>query len=139
MHRMSRRQFLKVTGTSVLALYLTQLGCVRREEEAIAQDVIYRGWEDVYRQNWTWDKLTWSTHCVDCYPGSCLWRTYVKDGIIWREEQAGTYPQIEERVPDMNPRGCQKGGTFSQVVYAPERLRYPLRRVGERGSLRAAP
>lgn len=134
MQRISRRNFLKVSGASVLALYLTQLGCVREEEEELLEEVIYRGWEDLYREHWTWDKVVWGTHCVDCYPGSCLWRVYAKEGLIWREEQAGTYPQIEEDVPDMNPRGCQKGGTFSQVVYAPERLRYPLRRLGERGS-----
>ena len=67
-------------------------------------------WADAYRKKWTWDKVTWGSHSVDCYPGGCPWRVYTKDGVVWREEQAGTYPHIEEGVPDMNPRGCQKGG-----------------------------
>jgi len=33
----------------------------------------------------------------------------------------------------MNPRGCQKGASFSRVMYGAERLKYPLKRVGERG------
>jgi anaerobic selenocysteine-containing dehydrogenase len=41
---------------------------------------------------------------------------------------------IEPGVPDMNPRGCQKGGSFSQVMYGAERIKYPLKRVGARGA-----
>ena len=133
----TRRGFLKGASLGTAALYLTQLGCrggpegVRRIVEETSS---YSGWTDLYRQRWTWDKVTWGTHLIDCYPGSCLFRVYTKDGIVWREEQAGLYPTIEPGVPDMNPRGCQKGACFSDVMYGPERLRYPLRRVGERGS-----
>ncbi len=93
----------------------------------------YRSWEDVYREKWTWDKVVWGTHCVDCYPGNCPFRVYVKDGMVWREEQAGTFQTIEEGVPDWNPMGCQKGAAWSQQLYSPDRLAYPLKRVGERG------
>ena len=37
-------------------------------------------------------------------------------------------------LPDFNPRGCQKGICVSNLTYAPQRLKYPLRRVGPRGS-----
>ena len=70
---------------------------------------------------------------MDCYPGSCPMRVYVKDGIVWREEQAGSFDIIEENVPDFNPMGCQKGASWSQSLYGPDRLLYPLKRVGERG------
>src|SRR4030043_2233027 len=93
----------------------------------------YRGWEDLYRQKWTWDKVAWGTHCVDCYPGNCPYRVYVKDGLVLREEVAGTFPTIEQGVPDMNPMGCQKGAAWSQLLYAPERVLHPLKRAGERG------
>ena len=46
-------------------------------------------WADAYRKKWTWDKVTWGSHSVDCYPGGCPWRVYSKDGKILREEQAG--------------------------------------------------
>ncbi|MBQ76575.1 MAG: ethylbenzene dehydrogenase [Gammaproteobacteria bacterium] len=99
----------------------------------IKEDKIYNGWEDIYRNKWEWDEVYWGSHCVDCYPGSCPMRVYVKDGIVWREEQAGSFDTIEENVPDFNPMGCQKGASWSQSLYGPDRLLYPLKRVGERG------
>jgi DMSO reductase family type II enzyme molybdopterin subunit len=133
----SRRDVLKGAAAAAAGLYLTQLGCRGGEagiRRVVEQPFPYGDWTDVYRQKWTWDNVTWGTHLIDCYPGSCLFRVYTKDGVVWREEQAGKYPEIERGVPDMNPRGCQKGSCFSDVMYGPERLRYPLRRVGERGS-----
>lgn len=56
------------------------------------------------------------THCVDCYPGNCPYRVYVKDGVVAAEEQAGTMPVVEEGVPDMNPLGCQKGAAWSRLL-----------------------
>ena len=58
---------------------------------------------------------------------------YTKDGVVFREEQGAQYPQVERGVPDMNPRGCQKGACFSEVMYGAERITYPMRRTGERG------
>lgn len=94
---------------------------------------VYSGWEDIYRKKWQWDEVYWGSHCVDCYPGSCPMRVYVKDGIVWREEQSGSFETIEEGVPDFNPMGCQKGASWSQSLYGPDRLLYPIKRVGERG------
>ena len=89
--------------------------------------------EDVYRQQWRWDKSFVATHCLDCYPGNCPIRVYVKDGVVVREEQAGTMPIIEEGVPDMNPMGCQKGAAWSRLLNTPERVLHPLKRAGKRG------
>ena len=58
----------------------------------------------------------------------------MRDGKVVREEQAGTFPVIEPGVPDMNPAGCQKGAMWSQMLYGQERVLYPLKRVGPRGS-----
>jgi DMSO reductase family type II enzyme molybdopterin subunit len=90
-------------------------------------------WPDRYRDKWKWDKVTWGSHSVDCYPGGCPWRVYVRDGKIVREEQGGALPVIQQGVPDMNPMGCQKGACWSYIHYAPERVTQPLKRVGERG------
>lgn len=127
----SRRQFLQAGGAVALGLTLTRLAPVR--SGALAAPASYSSFEDLYRKKWRWDKVTWGTHLVDCYPGSCLFRVYTKDGVVWREEQAALYPQIEKGVPDFNPRGCNKGACFSRVTYGGERLKYPLRRVGARG------
>ncbi len=87
-----------------------------------------------YREMWTWDSVAWGTHCVDCYPGACPWRMYIRDGKVVREEQAGTLKPVFEGMPDANPMGCQKGASWSTTLYGEERVLYPLRRVGERGA-----
>jgi DMSO reductase family type II enzyme molybdopterin subunit len=95
----------------------------------------YRGWEDVYRGKWTWDKVVRSSHFVNCwYQAHCAWDVFVKDGVVWREEQAGDYPAVRPDTPDFNPRGCQKGACYSARMYDPTRVKYPLKRVGERGA-----
>ncbi len=90
-------------------------------------------WAEAYRSKWRWDRVAWSSHNVDCYPSGCPLRAYVKDGRIVREEQAGSLPQIEPGIPDMNPMGCQKGACWPQLLDAPDRVTRPLRRTGERG------
>jgi len=90
-------------------------------------------WADTYRKKWTWDRVTWGSHSVDCYPGGCPWRVYTKDGKVIREEQAGVFTPIEAGIPDMNPMGCQKGACWSDLLDAPDRVTQPLKRIGERG------
>ncbi len=63
-------------------------------------------------QYWSWDSCKWGTHRVNCYPGSCPFKVYVRDNKVVREEISCTYPEFfdpDDRVPDYNPRGCQKG------------------------------
>src|SRR3990170_4676666 len=86
---------------------------------------------------WAWDNCTWGTHRVNCYPGGCPYRVYAKDGKVIREEIACPYPYPlfhDHKVPDYNPRGCQKGLQHSKAMYGPDRLLVPMKRVGERGS-----
>ena len=144
----SRRSFLRAStlGATSLTLGLSTLSCVDEAgegEEVVARPAgrryspppIYDDWRDVYRERWRWDKVVRSTHFVNCwYQAACSWNVYVKDGIVWREEQVAEYEQTNADVPDANPRGCQKGGCFSERMYDAGRLRYPLKRVGERGS-----
>ncbi len=87
-----------------------------------------------YREKWTWDEVYWGSHCVDCYPGSCPYRVFVKDGRVVYEEAAGTVATLVEGVPDRNPMGCQKGAAWKETLYGRERVLFPLRRKGERGS-----
>jgi DMSO reductase family type II enzyme molybdopterin subunit len=92
-----------------------------------------RPWADRYRDKWKWDKVTWGSHAVDCYPGGCPFRVYVRDGKIIREEQAGVFGPIEKGIPDMNPMGCQKGASWCHLHYSQDRVTHPLKRAGERG------
>ncbi len=90
-------------------------------------------WADAYRDKWKWDKVTWGSHAVDCYPGGCPFRVYTRNGKIVREEQAGVLPLIDKSTPDMNPMGCQKGASWCQLHYSKDRVTTPLKRAGERG------
>jgi complex iron-sulfur molybdoenzyme family reductase subunit alpha len=133
----SRRKFLKLSGGMGLASLFPWEAQAQLQEFDIAQinpllTYPYRNWEDLYRNQYGWDRVVRSTHSANC-TGSCSWMVYVKDGIMLREEQAGDYPRINDDLPDYNPRGCQKGACFVEYVYGAQRLKYPLIRTGERG------
>lgn len=89
--------------------------------------------ELAYSRRWSWDKVTWGTHCLNCM-ATCPYRVFVRDGKVVFEEQGGNIPVVEPGVPDLNPLGCQKGASWSQQLQSPDRILHPLRRVGERGS-----
>jgi complex iron-sulfur molybdoenzyme family reductase subunit alpha len=73
-------------------------------------------------------------HCVNCQ-GNCAWEVWTDaNGRITRENQSASYPAISPRIPDPNPRGCNKGVQHSQVVYEADRLLHPMKRVGARGA-----
>lgn len=69
-------------------------------------------------------KIVHTGCCHDC-GGRCALKAHVKDGVIVRiETDDGTEPQY---------RACARGRAYRQRVYHPDRLKYPLKRVGERG------
>ncbi|MFQ5340372.1 MAG: nitrate reductase subunit alpha [Anaerolineae bacterium] len=91
------------------------------------QDIVdpkARQWEEFYRNRWQHDKAVRSTHGVNC-TGGCSWMVYVKDGIITWEMQATDYPSLEQGLPPYEPRGCQRGISFSWYIYSPIRVKYP--------------
>ncbi|MFC2022200.1 molybdopterin-dependent oxidoreductase [Chloroflexota bacterium] len=70
------------------------------------------------------EEIIMATHASHC-GGACLLKVHVKDGVITRiETDDGEEPQY---------RACAKGRAFRQRVYAPDRILYPLKRIGERG------
>ncbi len=146
----SRRDFLRIGGVAALSLGLAnlELGCDSRPAERSSAPAApgtaavppprvelpaYRSWEDLYRRGWTWDRVVRGTHSMTNCVSGCAWNLYVKEGMVWREEQKSPYAASNSSVPDFNPRGCQKGACASTLMYSPSRVVYPLRRVGERG------
>jgi anaerobic dimethyl sulfoxide reductase subunit A len=62
--------------------------------------------------------------------GRCLLVAHVKDGVITRlDADDGAYDEID------SPRlvACARGRSYLRRQYHPDRLRYPLKRVGKRG------
>ena len=83
-----------------------------------------RQWEEFYRNRWQHDKVVRSTHGVNC-TGGCSWQVYVKDGVVTWEMQATDYPKLEAGLPPYEPRGCQRGISYSWYIYSPIRVKYP--------------
>jgi DMSO reductase family type II enzyme molybdopterin subunit len=108
------------------------MSAIRKTADATEQNQAKRK-DARYRDRWRWDDTFWATHCVDCYPGNCPYRVFVRDGKVMAEEQAATFSVIDPKIPDLNPMGCQKGAAWSQMLYSPERVLHPLKRAGERG------
>ncbi|NNN20495.1 MAG: molybdopterin-dependent oxidoreductase [Acidimicrobiales bacterium] len=88
---------------------------------------------DSYRKRFSWEKTHFATHCVNCI-SSCTYKVYSSTTGVRFQEQAGIYPGLVTDAPDRNPMGCQKGSAWHKQLDAPDRLKYPLRRVGPRGS-----
>ena len=127
-----RRGFLKLGGGAAATL----LSLKYMPGEALAQvpaAPTYRQWEDVMRKKWTWDRVVRGSRGINC-TGHCAFNIYVKNGIVWREEQQGEYGRSGEDTPDYGPRGCQKGVRHSKYMYGKQRVLYPMKRVGERGA-----
>ena len=74
-------------------------------------------------------KTVWSSCNVNC--GSrCPLRLHVKEGKVVRVETDNT----GEDAPGMHEiRACLRGRALRKWIYSPERLLYPLKRVGKRG------
>ncbi|TWU21779.1 nitrate reductase subunit alpha [Bythopirellula polymerisocia] len=83
-----------------------------------------RSWEEFYRNRWQHDKIVRSTHGVNC-TGGCTWQIHVKDGIVTWEMQGLDYPVLESGIPPYEPRGCQRGISYSWYLYSPLRVKYP--------------
>ena len=141
---MNRRRFLKLSGLTATTMAAVGAGLPLFHFKEAHADAItgaasrttpkVNSWQDLYRQRWTWDHIAKGSHgWVNCR-SACEWDLYVKNGIVVREEQTAMYEASEPGVPDFNPRGCQKGACYTEVMYGPSRLTVPMKRVGERGS-----
>ncbi|MEC9375596.1 MAG: molybdopterin-dependent oxidoreductase [Pseudomonadota bacterium] len=122
----NRREFLSGSGAIALSL---KYGVVGATDSDLNQ---YHRWEDIMRNKWTWDRVVRGSRGLNC-TGHCAFNVFVRNGIVWREEQQGEYGSQGEDVPDFGPRGCQKGLRQAKHMYGKQRVLYPMKRIGERG------
>jgi anaerobic dimethyl sulfoxide reductase subunit A len=66
------------------------------------------------------------TSSLDC-GGRCPVRLHVQDGVIVRIEGD------DNGDPEKQLRACLRGRAYRKFIYHPDRLKYPMKRVGERG------
>src|SRR3972149_9759599 len=139
----TRREFCKECGKYSIALSAAALipGINNWVTSSSDKKFIFQpppllspGFEEYFRQKWTWDKVHLGTHNINCwFQQNCNFHVYSKGGKVIREEQVGNYPQTNSKVPDFNPKGCQKGCSYSEFMYSKPRILNPLKRDGERG------
>ena len=118
---LSRRGFIK--WNALLASAVAAGGCVQTltgpKEDAGAQ-AAPRGPARIVRVGCP------SHNCG----GKCLLKVHVRDGVITRIE--GDDRPTDE-VADPQLRACARGRAYRRRQYHPERLKYPMKRVGKRG------
>lgn len=67
------------------------------------------------------------TNCFECHAKCGVLSHVNKDGILVKVKGNPEDPRSEGRM-------CSKGLSATRILYDPERTRYPMKRVGERGS-----
>lgn len=136
-----RRDFLKVSGLG--ATLVASEGSLFAKTEVMSVENGKENYpntkytEDMYRNEFSFtygkkDEHGFAYHCVNCQ-GNCAWEVWSHNGVVTRENQSARYPIINPKIPDFNPRGCNKGVQHSQVMYEKDRILYPMKRVGARG------
>lgn len=122
---LSRRAFLKISALTGGALAL--IGCTPKalkEDEAVLSN---EGLEPEIKveEGVTVIPTAGTNNCG----GRCVIKAHVKDGVVIRlttdeESDDPKTPQI---------RACVRGRAYRQTYFHPDRLKYPMKRVGKRG------
>lgn len=110
-----RRTFLKGSAATLGLAAATGIGCSPKEELEENTSPVDAPEEQVYTGS-----------CRGNCFGGCKLKIKVRDGNVVSTTM-GEFPN-----PQYN-RICQKGLTHTQRIYDPDRLKTPMRRVGERG------
>lgn len=115
---LSRRSFLKWSGAlsgaaAIGGLAAGELSLFQRADAAAADA----------------ETVIIPTSCSNNCGGRCVIRAHVKNGVVTRIE-SDPGPDVGDQ-PAL--RGCLRGRSYRQIMYHPDRLKYPMKRVGKRG------
>lgn len=118
--KVSRRNFVK-GGTALSTLALATSGMTLPFSKKVqAKETLPKPDE----------KIVWSACTIDC--GSrCPLRMHVIDGEIKWVETDNTGKDVFNH--EHQVRACLRGRSMRRRVYNPDRLKYPLKRIGKRG------
>ena len=115
----SRRSFIKLSSgiASWMTLSGSSFGLLREIEKTSGKALQKNG-----------VKIIPTSCAYDC-GGRCVLKAHVKDGVIIRfdtddEPDSLKFPQI---------RACWRGRSHRKKIYSPYRIKYPMKRAGERG------
>lgn len=115
----TRRNFLKVSSAMVTLPFLTSVGTkasvINEANKAASTEVT--------------ERVVQTCSTFDC-GGKCDIRAHVADGVV---KQITTRPDVELDLDMPIMRACVRGRSYRKFVYHPDRLKYPMKRVGKRG------
>lgn len=127
----SRRTFVKgstLAGLGAAALGSGALfGCSPKDEapKEGTSDTAVTGASSVGAE----ETITWG-HCAINCPGRCSLKFHVQDDeVVWVD----TYTSKDGDFDDPQPRACLRGRSYRRWMNSPDRINYPMKRVGKRG------
>jgi len=114
----SRRGFLKAGSAAVALPFVLSSRASAAKETATGLE-----------QTNAAERVVQTCSTFDC-GGKCDIRAHVADGVV---TQITTRPDeaLDPQMPVM--RACVRGRSYRKFVYHPDRLKYPMKRVGKRG------
>ncbi len=127
---LDRRTFVKgstLAGLGAAAFSTGALfGCSPKDSELDApKEVKKTGANTVGAEETT----TWG-HCAINCPGRCALKFHVQDDeVIWVDTCATAGAKFD----DPQPRACLRGRKYREWMNSPDRINYPMKRVGKRG------
>lgn len=118
--KMSRRNFLKWSGAVTAPAII---GGTAAGSKIVAKSVNAAKAADKSEE-----QIITTCSTINC-GGRCLVKAHIKDGVVTRvttdtKEDTFSMPQL---------RACIRGRGYRKFVYHPDRLKYPMKRVGKRG------
>lgn len=113
----TRRNFLKYVSVFAGAVALESSGFLSLRKLSVAEAQTMKTSMGEYQVTYTADAFC---------PAECGLEMWTQDGVIKK-----IYGN--EEVPMNDGTCCAKGASGQQLVYSPYRLKYPMKRVGERG------
>ncbi len=117
---LSRRSFLKTTGT--LGALAVAGGTAAATESLFGEGVPQAHAEAE-------EKITFG-HCAINCPGRCFLKFHVKDDeVVWVD----TNTSKDADVDTPQARACLRGRSYRRWLQSPDRINYPMKRVGKRG------
>lgn len=127
----TRRNFLKTVGAGAAVATtsgLVELGSGEKEAKAFAYEPYPRD-DQLTTVVTSCDHNCGSRHMLVAHKkGDVIVRLSTDDG---RYQEGGKFGFETEQVPQL--RACLRGRSYRSRLYSPERLLYPMMRVGERG------
>ncbi|CAM3741676.1 DMSO/selenate family reductase complex A subunit [Mesobacillus zeae] len=121
-NKMQRRTFLKWSGAIGVPLVLGGFGTKKLLEKSESKPAAGNHKKDL-------PENIVSTCSINNCGGRCVIKAHVVDGVVTR---IGTDTNDDDILtPQM--RACIRGRGYRKMLYHPDRLKYPMKRVGKRG------